>query len=169
VLIGKRILVVDDEEVLARNLDRYFSKRLAEVLLASSGEAAVAVAPGFAPDVVIAADRLPGMDGIRTLRALREEYPDLRCILVSDCSDETEREEARRAGITRILEKPFPLAALLALIAEPDGAADAGGLEGVHSGPPLARVTGAEAPLHRRAWTFPRPIGSRLFLGAARG
>lgn len=111
VLTGSRILVVDDELTFAENLREYFSRRLAEVLVLESGEAAVDGAGRFRPEIVIIADRLPGMDGAHTCEVLKRQTDSPFCILLTDRTGVLSRADFR-AGVDRILEKPFPLAEL---------------------------------------------------------
>ena len=51
---------------------------------------------------------MPGIDGIETLRRIRERRPDLPVILLSGTVTERQIEEARGLGVTDVLRKPAP-------------------------------------------------------------
>ena len=65
------ILVVDDETSITAFLSQYLGSRGHAVLAAHSGSEALALAKQSAFDVVVCDLRMPGMDGIETMRALR--------------------------------------------------------------------------------------------------
>ncbi len=76
-----RILVVDDEPSIGRLYREELEDEGYEVRVASSGSEALEVLDGFDPDVVTLDVKMPGMDGIETLRALKERRRTLPVIL----------------------------------------------------------------------------------------
>jgi CheY-like chemotaxis protein len=82
----------------------------AEVILATSGDQAVEMAPHLArsPDLVIADFRLPGEhNGIETLKVLRQSFGrDMRACLISGEQDPAIRDQANRAGAD-FMRKPI--------------------------------------------------------------
>jgi PAS domain S-box-containing protein len=66
------VLVVDDETAITSFLSRYLGARGHAVLTAQNGTEALAAAKQSEFDVVICDLRMPGMDGVQVLRALRE-------------------------------------------------------------------------------------------------
>jgi DNA-binding response OmpR family regulator len=76
-----RILVVDDEPSIGRLYREELEDEGYEVKVASSGKEALDVLDGFDPDVVTLDVKMPGMDGIETLRALKERRRTLPVIL----------------------------------------------------------------------------------------
>jgi CheY-like chemotaxis protein len=79
----KKILVVDDEE----NIRLLYQEELEEegytVEMAAHGQEALEKVNAFQPDLVTLDIRMPGMDGVETLRKIREVQRDLPVILCS--------------------------------------------------------------------------------------
>lgn len=72
-----------------------------------------------APDVVGVSQRLPGMEGLDVLRALRSDPRSAgsRLLLMSDMDTDELRKEARTAGADSVLAKPFSPDTLLETLA----------------------------------------------------
>lgn len=107
-----RILIVEDEEILAANLREYFLKRAAEVRVVGSGEAALDCAPDFEPDLMVIDFGLPGRDGLDTFVELQQVCPRVRCVLMTGHPTHAVFRAAHDCGIGWVLEKPFPFSAL---------------------------------------------------------
>lgn len=154
---GTRILIVEDEESLAENLWSYFRRRLAEVKVVSSGEAAIEVAGRFRPDLLILDYGLPGMNGLETFTRLKHLQPSRGCVMITADPIDTLRNAARASGIGHVVEKPFSFAQLeCALACQDSGLADpvtAGRRLGERR---LARATSVDLPAiddrRRTAW-----------------
>lgn len=76
-----RILIVDDEPSIGTLYAEEFEDEGYDVKTAASGEEALAVIDAFAPDVVTLDIKMPGMDGIATLRRIKERHRALPVIL----------------------------------------------------------------------------------------
>lgn len=104
-----RILCVDDEpnilQALARTLGRQFEVRTAE-----NGARALEALRGGEPFAVVMSDlRMPGMDGIALLGAVREEFPDtVRVLLTGKADFEAAIQAVNQGSIFRFLQKPCP-------------------------------------------------------------
>ncbi|SFH60295.1 sigma-54-dependent transcriptional regulator [Albimonas pacifica] len=72
--------------------------------------------PDMPPDMVISDLRMPGMDGIGLLRALRERALGVPVVLLTGHGDVAHAVEAMRAGAEDFLEKPYDSAHLLSVI-----------------------------------------------------
>lgn len=107
-----RILIIEDEEVLAENLRDFLVRRDARVHLVSSAESAIESALPFEPDTVILDYSLPGMNGLEAFSRLRQTYPQLRGILMSGHPADALRDVADLRGIACVLTKPFPFSEL---------------------------------------------------------
>lgn len=85
----KRILIADDEEALQRLYKEEFEEEGYEVLLAGNGKEVLSLleVPGPLPDLIIMDIRMPEMDGISTLRVIKEKHPQLPVILCSAYSE----------------------------------------------------------------------------------
>ena len=110
---NRRILVVDDEEVLAENLAAFLAGMPgAEVTVAHSGEDAVLEAARIAADCVVIDYNLPGIDGIEAASRIRARDPETRFVLITGQPSDAMFAAARGQGMRHILVKPFPLADL---------------------------------------------------------
>jgi DNA-binding response OmpR family regulator len=107
----KKILIVDDEDVLAKNLQAYFRRHGWEAWIAGTGNAAVIAATQFRPGIILLDFHLPDMNGFEVLRAVRMQHC-CACILMTGNPEDVELAEARRHGIARILAKPLSMAGL---------------------------------------------------------
>ena len=87
------VLVVEDDISVGRVLQIVLESEetVDDIQVVKSGEAALAVAEEFAPDVIILDSGLPGMDGSETAPRMREMYPDARIVAFSGSIDEKPR------------------------------------------------------------------------------
>jgi CheY-like chemotaxis protein len=118
---GIRILLADDDEVL-RAVQADFLRRFGfEVQVAEDGQAAMKMLTQTSVDLVITDMVMPGSDGVEVIRHIRKMYPALKIIAISG-GGATKRELlldiARVLGVTRTLEKPFTMTALLKAVQE---------------------------------------------------
>ncbi|NJM44522.1 MAG: response regulator [Brachymonas sp.] len=104
-----RILVVDDEEAIRKNIERLLSLEGYEVATAPNGQHGLVIARSMLPDIVITDINMPAMDGFAMLDALRH-HPELeRCIVIMLTAAD-ERDSMRRGmrlGADDYLTKPF--------------------------------------------------------------
>jgi DNA-binding NtrC family response regulator len=105
------VLVVDDEKNILRSLRMILGGEGFHVVTASSGESALErLGAGLYPDVVLLDLKLPGMDGIETLRAIREmEHlaSTLPVIMISGHAGLGDAVDAVKQGAMDFLEKPL--------------------------------------------------------------
>ena len=121
-----RILIVEDEELLADNLKAYLGRRAADVRIALDAEAALEMLDSFTPDLVVLDYALPGIDGLRAYsQIVQASLQPPSCIMISGYLSDLMAEDARLRGIRHTLCKPFSFAELqnaIDLSAEEDGA-----------------------------------------------
>jgi two-component system response regulator MprA len=110
--MGARILVVDDDPMLAAALRRPLSYEGYEVDVATSGEEALTRVHEHAPDLVVLDVLLPGMDGLATCRRLRS-VTDVPVLMLTARSEVPERVAGFEAGADDYLGKPFAFEELL--------------------------------------------------------
>jgi two-component system response regulator MprA len=110
--MGARILVVDDDPMLAAALRRPLTYEGYEVDVATSGEEALARVHEHAPDLVVLDVLLPGMDGLATCRRLRS-VTDVPVLMLTARSEVPERVAGFEAGADDYLGKPFAFEELL--------------------------------------------------------
>jgi CheY-like chemotaxis protein len=78
-----KIIVVDDEPIIADTLVNILEGEGHDALAVSHGESAVRWAKMVLPDAVISDVIMPGMDGIETAKAIMQLLPNCRIILFS--------------------------------------------------------------------------------------
>ena len=114
-----RLLVIDDEEDVREMLEFILSAEGFEVATVDGGLAAVELARARPFDLAITDMRMPGMNGIETLVALKQRDPSLEVLVVTGYASEQTAAECIRLGAYGYLRKPFEIAELRPLI---DGA-----------------------------------------------
>lgn len=110
-----RVLVVDDEEQIRRAVRRALSTRGYEVLEASDGEEALAIAASSQPDLVILDLNLPALDGLAVCERLRRTTA-IPILVLSVREEETDKVAALDLGADDYLTKPFGIEELLARV-----------------------------------------------------
>ncbi|OGR19612.1 MAG: histidine kinase [Desulfobacterales bacterium GWB2_56_26] len=113
-----KVLFVDDEENILHSIKRELRKRF-QIHTAGSGIEALEVLKNEGPFAVIVSDmRMPGMDGIQLLAAVKDQYPDtIRLMLTGNADQETAIEAVNKGQIFRFLNKPCPTPTLVMAIA----------------------------------------------------
>ncbi len=104
-----RILVVDDLPANVRLLRAKLEAEYYEVLTASDGAQALAIAVAQQPDIVLLDVMMPGMDGFETSRRLKHD-PETRhipVVLVTALDDRADRIAGLEAGADEFLTKPI--------------------------------------------------------------
>jgi DNA-binding NtrC family response regulator len=115
-LARKKILVIDDE----RDIGWLFSKILTEegyqVLIALNGPEGISTIQKEKPDLIILDLKLPGMDGIETLREIRKFDKDLLVVVLTGYETVDTAIEAMKLGAYDYLSKPVNIDKIKALI-----------------------------------------------------
>ena len=78
-----RVLVVDDELDFLETIVKLLSKRNLKVMGAESGEKALELLENEPFEVVVLDIRMPGMDGIETLREIKKRKPSTEVIMLT--------------------------------------------------------------------------------------
>jgi DNA-binding NtrC family response regulator len=78
-----RVLVIDDEHVIANTLAKIFSTSGYDARAVYSAEEALAILPEWLPQLAIIDVFLPGLNGIDLAITLKEKYVDMRVLLFS--------------------------------------------------------------------------------------
>ncbi len=110
------ILVVDDEIGILDSLSGILEDEGYDVRTASSGEDAIIKFTEAVPDVVLLDVWMPGMDGVETLKKLREKYNNVCAIMISGHSNIDTAVHALKMGAYDFLEKPLSLDKVLILV-----------------------------------------------------
>ncbi len=135
--MAKKVLIVDDDQemlrILKKDLEKY--SRTFSVLAAEDGLAAVEVLKKNNISLVITDLEMPQMDGLALLNHLKERYPDIPAIVITDSSMPEEQKLAREKGAAGYVEKPFiieDLARKIVTVLKKEG--DGGILHGIAPG-----------------------------------
>jgi DNA-binding NtrC family response regulator len=115
----KRILIVDDEIVIANSLAKIFSNSGYESKSAYSVDGAIRAVSEWTPHLAIIDIRLKEVNGVDFAVQLREKFPSCEVALFTALSDLTSLlEKAREAGHTfEVIAKPIPPKDILEIVA----------------------------------------------------
>jgi DNA-binding response OmpR family regulator len=111
-----RILVVEDNRNLATGLRNNLEIEGYEVDVAGDGATGLAQARSQSPDLIVLDLMLPGMDGYRVLKTLREEGINTPVLILSARGEETDKVLGFHLGADDYVAKPFGLLELLARV-----------------------------------------------------
>jgi len=111
-VIGKRVLVVDDEENLRRVTQLKLQQAGYEATTASDGARALELLARHPQDLIITDLKMPGMSGLDLLRSVKEEYPEVIVIVVTAFGTIESAVEAMRLGAHDYIIKPVNADAL---------------------------------------------------------
>ncbi|MEZ4291609.1 MAG: sigma-54 dependent transcriptional regulator [Myxococcota bacterium] len=101
------VLVVDDEELYRRAIERILKRVGHDVLMARDASEALQHLASERVGLVLCDVQMPGLNGIELVRQIRELEPDLPCIVMTGYNTPEKSVEALRAGAYWYLEKPF--------------------------------------------------------------
>jgi len=112
----KRILVVEDNPDLAYGLRNNLEIEGYDVDVVEDGTQGLARARSGGPDLIILDLMLPGMDGYRVLRALRDEGRRMPILILTARGEEADKVRGLRLGADDYVTKPFGVLELLARV-----------------------------------------------------
>jgi len=110
---GFNVLFVDDEVDFLETLLKRMKKRQLNASGVNSGEDALAYLKDHAVDVVVLDVRMPGMDGIETLRKIKKSNPLLEVIMLTGHACLEIAREGMEVGAFDYLMKPINIDELL--------------------------------------------------------
>lgn len=110
-----RVLVVEDEEPLARLVSSYLEREGFRVEVAGDGEQAVALARELRPDVIVLDLMLPGIDGIEACRRIRG-FSDAYVVMLTARAEEVDKIVGLAVGADDYVIKPFSPGELVARV-----------------------------------------------------
>jgi two-component system response regulator GlrR len=112
----RRILIVEDDDIFLRPLQRSLEVAGYDVVVAPSGEDAIDLLKHEDADVVLTDKRLPGMDGVEVVRRVKAEHPDLAIVVMTAYGTIESAVDSVRLGAADYLVKPFEVAELLIVV-----------------------------------------------------
>jgi two-component system nitrogen regulation response regulator GlnG len=111
-----KLLLIDDEADVQYSFQRIFDSPEIELTTASSGEEGLKLIPKIKPDLVIMDIRMGGMNGLETLRRIREIDSKLLVILMTAYGTTQTAIEAMKLGAYDYLLKPFDIPKLKEIV-----------------------------------------------------
>ena len=114
-----RVLVVDDDPGIRETMGDILALEGFSVEVAPDGEQAVALCGKQAFDFALLDIRMPGMDGVETLEAMKAVLPDLRVVMITGFEAGDLARRAMEAGAEAVFRKPLDVASFLPLLMVP--------------------------------------------------
>ena len=108
------ILLIDDEDLVVRSIQKLLTKEGYAVLVARSGEEAIAIVQNQEVDLIVCDVRMPKMNGVETLRQIRNllhsgSRRQPREILITGYAEDNINQEAEGLQVADYIYKPFDL------------------------------------------------------------
>ena len=111
--MGERVLLVDDEEEFLDIMSERMRNRGMEVVTASSAKEALEKIENDLFDAIILDLMMPDMNGLETIKAIKEKKPELQVILLSGQATLEKGVEAMKLGALDVVEKPADMETLV--------------------------------------------------------
>lgn len=111
-----KVLIIDDEDRFRGALSRQLSTRGFNVLDTDNGEDAIKIVRHENPEVVILDQKMPGMDGIQTLKELKKIRPEVQIIMHTGHGGIESARVTGKHGVFHYLEKPCELDEMIKVI-----------------------------------------------------
>ena len=112
-----KLLMVDDETQICELMESHFTRRGYDVLTANSGKQAIDLTKANSPQIMLLDKKMPEMDGIQALEAIRKFNQNIKVIIVS--ADELDSETEARIkdlNVAGYLHKPIIIGDLDAMV-----------------------------------------------------
>lgn len=104
-----KVVIIDDEPIIAEGLSKavHWEKWNCQVVAtAENGHSGIEIINRERPDILFSDIRMPGMDGLSMIAALKSEHPHMQIAILTGFRDFEYAREAIRLGVTRFLLKP---------------------------------------------------------------
>jgi DNA-binding NtrC family response regulator len=108
-MANRKILVVDDERDICDFVKSFLKERNYDVFTAQGGEDALAIVKNERPDLILLDIKMKGMDGIATLKHIKDINRSFKVIMITALADQDKMDEACRLGACEYITKPLSL------------------------------------------------------------
>ena len=112
----RKILIVDDNEDLCRNLLDILELKEYDVDIVYNGANAIGAVKNEKFDVVLLDVNMPGLSGIDTLKILKQIEPHLAIIMITAYADDIFYKEGLKSSDYEIIQKPIDIDKLFSLL-----------------------------------------------------
>ena len=113
-MIKMRLMLVDDEERFLQTTAKLIQKKGYDVVTAASGRECLEKLKHELIHVVILDVKMPGMDGVETLKKIKQYNPRIEVIMLTGHATADSAVEGLKSGATDYLQKPTSIEELLA-------------------------------------------------------
>jgi DNA-binding NtrC family response regulator len=113
-MVKMRLMLVDDEERFLQTTSKMIRKKGVDVLTANSGEACLEMLTKELVHVIVLDVKMPGMDGVETLKQIKQRYPRIEVIMLTGHATADSAVEGLKSGATDYLQKPTSVEDLIA-------------------------------------------------------
>lgn len=103
------ILVVDDQASVRHLVAEFLRTEISHVIVAESGQRALDLVETEKIDLILLDLQMPGMDGLATLKALRDKGYRGKIVLMSACNESEIVDNVKDLGVNYTLVKPFDI------------------------------------------------------------
>ena len=113
-MVKMRIMLVDDEERFLQTTKKMIAKKGYDALTVTSGEECLKKLEEELVHVVILDVKMPGMDGVETLKLIKQRFPMVEVIMLTGHATAESAVEGLKLGATDYLTKPSSIDDLIA-------------------------------------------------------
>lgn len=116
--MAKKILLIDDEELIIKSLRKLLEKNGFTVFVAKNGQDALVMTEDESFDLIIADIRMPGINGVETIRAIyknleNNNQKNIPTIFVTGYANEEIKQKAKALKPIAYIYKPFDIQELV--------------------------------------------------------
>jgi CheY-like chemotaxis protein len=104
-----RVLFVEDEEAIVKEVAEYLRRKGYEVVTAGNAVEALELQASRPADMVITDLLMPGMGGNELIRRLRQAYPELPIVVMTGHTNFGDEQDIVAEGASAVLQKPISL------------------------------------------------------------
>ncbi|MCL6415846.1 response regulator [Aestuariirhabdus sp. Z084] len=103
----KKLLIVDDSEIIRTQIRQCFKDSFSAIHVAKNGKDAVDKVKAVQPDIITMDLTMPEMDGIKCIDEMMKIDDSLKILVISALSDNATCIQALKLGAQGFLDKPF--------------------------------------------------------------
>ncbi len=114
--MAPKALVVDDEKIIRDIFVHILSNQNYKVVAVENGYEAIKKVKEDSFDIIFLDIRMPGIDGMETLKEIRKINKDVSVNIVSGFIDEEIIEKGKKESVDHFIEKPFKVEQIIKII-----------------------------------------------------